>query len=80
MYELLTTFSDEMVLVMEHVEGELLSDVFKRALFSVEDALGLGIGVLSGATPRGLASLAIWRSWITSPHLAREVRRDLVSG
>jgi serine/threonine-protein kinase len=48
MYELLTTPSDEMVLVMEYVEGELLSDVFKRALFSVEDALGLGIGILSG--------------------------------
>lgn len=48
MYELLTTPSDEMMLVMEYIEGELLSDVFKRALFSVEDALGLGVGILSG--------------------------------
>lgn len=38
----------EMALVMEYIEGELLSDVFKRAQFGVEDALGLGIGVLTG--------------------------------
>jgi serine/threonine-protein kinase len=37
-----------MVLVMEYIDGELLSDVFKRAQFSVEDAIGLGVGVLSG--------------------------------
>ena len=48
MYELLTGPPVEMALVMEYIEGELLSDVFKRARFSVEDALGLGIGILSG--------------------------------
>jgi serine/threonine protein kinase len=40
--------SVEMALVMEYIEGELLSDVFNRAHFSVEDALGLGIGILAG--------------------------------
>jgi serine/threonine-protein kinase len=48
MHELLTGPPFQMALVMEYIEGELLSDVFKRARFSVEDALGLGIGVLSG--------------------------------
>ncbi len=48
MYELLTGPPLEMAIVMEYIEGELLSDVFKRAQFSVEDALGLGIGILSG--------------------------------
>lgn len=37
-----------MALVMEYIEGELLSGVFDRARFSIEDALGLGIGILSG--------------------------------
>src|SRR5690606_8179645 len=37
-----------MALVMEYIHGELLSDVFKRAKFSVEDALGLGVGILTG--------------------------------
>lgn len=48
MYELLTGPGFEMAIVMEYIEGELLSDVFKRARFSIEDALGLGIGILSG--------------------------------
>lgn len=48
MFEFLTGPPFGMALVMEYVEGELLSDVFKRARFSVEDALGLGIGILSG--------------------------------
>jgi len=48
MYEMLTGPPYEMALVMEYIEGELLSDVLKRARFSVEDALGLGVGILSG--------------------------------
>jgi serine/threonine-protein kinase len=48
MYELLTGPPFQMALVMEYIEGELLSDVFKRARFSLEDALGLGVGILSG--------------------------------
>lgn len=48
MYELLTGPAVEMALVMEYIEGELLSDVFNRARFSVEDALGLGVGILAG--------------------------------
>lgn len=48
MYELLTGPPVEMALVMEYIEGELLSDVLHRARFSVEDALGLGIGILAG--------------------------------
>jgi serine/threonine protein kinase len=48
MYEFLTGPPFGMALVMEYIEGELLSDVLKRARFSVEDATGLGIGVLSG--------------------------------
>ena len=48
MYELLTGEPFQMALVMEYIEGELLSDVFNRARFSIEDALGLGIGILSG--------------------------------
>jgi eukaryotic-like serine/threonine-protein kinase len=48
MYELITGPPIEMALVMEYIEGELLSDVFNRARFAVEDALGLGIGILSG--------------------------------
>lgn len=48
MYELLTGPPYEMALVMEYIEGELLSDVLKRARFSVEDAFGLAIGILSG--------------------------------
>jgi serine/threonine-protein kinase len=48
MFELLTDTAFGMALVMEYVEGELLSDVLKRATFSVEDAIGLGIGILSG--------------------------------
>jgi serine/threonine-protein kinase len=48
MYELLTEESVGLALVMEYIEGELLSDVLKRARFSIEDAMGLGIGVLSG--------------------------------
>ncbi len=48
MYEFLTGPPFGMALVMEYIEGELLSDVFKRARFSVEDAMGLGIGILSG--------------------------------
>jgi eukaryotic-like serine/threonine-protein kinase len=48
MHELLTGPPFQMALVMEYIEGELLSEVFKRARFSIEDALGLGIGILSG--------------------------------
>jgi serine/threonine-protein kinase len=48
MYEFLNGPPFGMALVMEYIEGELLSDVLKRARFSVEDAAGLGIGVLSG--------------------------------
>ena len=48
MFEMLTGQPYQMALVMEYIEGELLSEVFKRARFSVEDALGLGIGILSG--------------------------------
>ena len=48
MYEFLTGPPFGMALVMEYIEGELLSDVFKRARFSVEDAIGLGVGILSG--------------------------------
>lgn len=48
MYELFSGPPVEMALVMEYIEGELLSDVFQRAQFSIEDALGLGIGTLSG--------------------------------
>lgn len=48
MFELLTGPPFEMALVMEYIEGELLSDVLKRARFSLEDAFGLGIGILSG--------------------------------
>lgn len=48
MHELLTGPPFQMALVMEYIEGELLSDVFKRARFSIEDALGLGIGILTG--------------------------------
>ncbi|MCW5812155.1 MAG: serine/threonine protein kinase [Labilithrix sp.] len=48
MFEMLTGPPYEMALVMEYIEGELLSDVLKRARFSVEDALGLGVGILSG--------------------------------
>jgi len=48
MFEFLTGPPFGMALVMEYIDGELLSDVFQRARFSVEDALGLGIGVLSG--------------------------------
>ena len=48
MYEFLTGPPWGMALVMEYIEGELLSDVLKRARFSVEDAIGLGIGILSG--------------------------------
>jgi len=50
MYEFLTDPSFGMALVMEYIEGELLSDVFKRARFPVEDAIGLGIGILSGVS------------------------------
>ena len=48
MYEFLNGPPFGMALVMEYIEGELLSEVFKRATFSVEDALGLGVGILSG--------------------------------
>jgi serine/threonine protein kinase len=48
MHEVLTGPATPMALVMEYVEGELLADVFRRARFTVEDALGLGIGLLSG--------------------------------
>jgi len=48
MFEFLTGPPFGMALVMEYIEGELLSDVLKRARFSVEDAIGLGVGVLSG--------------------------------
>lgn len=48
MYEFLTGPPFGMALVMEYIEGELLSDVFKRARFGVEDAIGLGVGILSG--------------------------------
>lgn len=48
MYELVTGPPFEMALVMEYIEGELLAEIFKRARFSVEDALGLGIGILTG--------------------------------
>jgi serine/threonine-protein kinase len=48
MFEFLSGPPFGMALVMEYVDGELLSDVFKRARFSVEDAIGLGIGILSG--------------------------------
>ena len=40
MYEMVTGPGYEMALVMEYIEGELLSDVLKRARFSVEDAFG----------------------------------------
>lgn len=50
MFEMLTGQPYQMALVMEYIEGELLSDVFKRARFSVEDALGLAIGILSGVS------------------------------
>jgi eukaryotic-like serine/threonine-protein kinase len=50
MYEFLATPPFGMALVMEYIEGELLSDVLKRAHFSVEDAIGLGIGILSGVS------------------------------
>ena len=48
MYEFLHGPPYGMALVMEYIEGELLSEVIKRAQFSVEDAIGLGVGVLSG--------------------------------
>ena len=48
MIEFLTAPPFGMALVMEYIEGELLSEVFKRARFSVEDAIGLGVGILSG--------------------------------
>jgi serine/threonine-protein kinase len=48
MYEFLTGPPSGMALVMEYIEGELLSEVFKRARFGVEDAIGLGVGILSG--------------------------------
>lgn len=48
MHELILGPPVKMALVMEYIEGELLSDVFKRARFSVEDAMPLGIGILSG--------------------------------
>ena len=48
MFEFLTGPPFGMALVMEYVEGELLSDVLKRAAFSVDDAIGLGVGILSG--------------------------------
>lgn len=48
MHEFLTGPPIGMALVMEYVPGELLSDVLKRARFSVEDAIGLGVGILSG--------------------------------
>ncbi|MBX3190064.1 MAG: serine/threonine protein kinase [Labilithrix sp.] len=48
MFEFLTGPPFGMALVMEYIQGELLSDVLKRARFSVEDAIGLGVGVLSG--------------------------------
>lgn len=48
MFEFLTGAPFGMALVMEYIDGELLSDVVKRARFSVEDAIGLGIGILSG--------------------------------
>ncbi len=50
MYEFLNGPPYGMALVMEYIEGELLSEVFKRATFSVEDAIGLGVGILSGVT------------------------------
>jgi serine/threonine-protein kinase len=48
MFEFLTGAPYGMALVMEYIEGELLSEVLKRARFSVEDAIGLGVGILSG--------------------------------
>jgi len=48
MFEFLTGPPFGMALVMEYIEGELLSDVLKRARFSIEDACGLGIGILAG--------------------------------
>jgi serine/threonine protein kinase len=48
MYEFLSGGTFGMAMVMEYIEGELLSDVLKRARFSVEDAIGLGVGILSG--------------------------------
>jgi eukaryotic-like serine/threonine-protein kinase len=48
MFEFLTGAPYGMALVMEYIEGEILSDVIKRARFSVEDAIGLGVGILSG--------------------------------
>ncbi len=50
MYEFLSIVPAGMALVMEYVEGELLSDVIARSRFSVEDATSLGIGILSGVT------------------------------
>lgn len=48
MYEFLALAPTGFALVMEYVEGELLSDVFTRSRFSVEDATGLGVGILGG--------------------------------
>ncbi len=48
MFEFLTGSPFGMALVMEYIEGELLSNVIERARFSIEDAIGLGIGILSG--------------------------------
>jgi eukaryotic-like serine/threonine-protein kinase len=48
MFEFLTEAPFGMALVMEYIEGELLSEVFKRARFGVEDACSLGIGISSG--------------------------------
>ncbi len=48
MFEFLVGPPFGMALVMEYIEGELLSDVVKRARFSVEDAVTLGTGILSG--------------------------------
>lgn len=48
MHEVIVGPPVTMALVMEYIEGELLSDVFSRARFSIEDAMPLGIGILSG--------------------------------
>lgn len=48
MYEFLASTPYGMALVMEYIEGELLSEVFSRARFTVEDAAHLGVGILTG--------------------------------
>jgi len=48
MYEFFVGPSVGLVLVMEYIEGELLSEVLRRTTFPVEHAINLGIGILRG--------------------------------